>query len=65
MADASRQVSEAMEAAGAAVSLDELQAASGRVQTALGSLAGKLDTQAARGPSAQRDLWRIDCPAQA
>ena len=48
-----------MEAAGAAVSLDELQAASGRVQTALGSLAGKLDTQAARGPSAQRDLWRL------
>jgi len=48
-----------MEAAAAAVSLDELQAASGRVQTALGALAEALDTRAARGPAAQRDLWRL------
>lgn len=48
-----------MDAAGAAVSLDELQAASGRVQTALGSLAEELDSRAARGPAAQRDLWRL------
>src|SRR5205807_10120110 len=62
------QVSEAIEAARAAVSgsgqgespsLDELQAASGRVQSALGALAEQLDSRAARGPAATRDLWRL------
>jgi DNA-binding CsgD family transcriptional regulator len=68
MADASRQVSEAIEAARAAVadsgrgsspSLDELQSASGVVQSVLGPLAEQLDALAARGPAARRDLWRL------
>jgi LuxR family transcriptional regulator, regulator of acetate metabolism len=65
---ASPQVSEAIEAARAAASgsradeypnLDGLQAASGRVQSALGALAEQLDSRAARGPAARRDLWRL------
>jgi DNA-binding CsgD family transcriptional regulator len=48
-----------VEAARTAVSLDELQGASGRVQSALGALSEKLDTRAARGPSGRRDLWRV------
>jgi LuxR family transcriptional regulator, regulator of acetate metabolism len=59
MAAASRHVSEAIAAAHAAASLDELQAASGRVQSALGTLAGELDARAARGPARKRDLWRL------
>ena len=59
MADASLQVSEALEAARVAVSLDELQSASGRVQSALGALAEELDSRAARGPSGRRELWRL------
>jgi DNA-binding CsgD family transcriptional regulator len=59
MADASQQVSEATRAARTAVSLDELQAASGRVQSALGALAEELDAQAARGPAGRRELWRL------
>src|SRR5207248_10281257 len=59
MAAASRQVSEATAAAHAAASLDELQAASGRVQSALGGLAEDLDARTARGPSRRRDLWRL------
>jgi len=63
---ASSQVSEAIEAARAAVSgrgqdgfttVDELQAASGSVQSALGALAEQLDARATRGPA--RDLWRL------
>src|SRR5437762_14207313 len=62
------QVSEAIEAARAAMSgsgqgespsLDDLQAASGRVQSALGALAEQLDSRAARGPAATRDFWRL------
>jgi DNA-binding CsgD family transcriptional regulator len=65
---ASTQVSEAIEAARAAVSgseqdespsLDELQAASGRVQSALGALGEQLDAQAVNGPAARADLWRL------
>jgi DNA-binding CsgD family transcriptional regulator len=65
---ASLQVSEAIDAARAAVSasgpngspsLDELQAASGRVQSALGALAEQLDARAARGPAGTQDLWRL------
>jgi DNA-binding CsgD family transcriptional regulator len=59
MAAASRHVSEAITAAHAAVSLDELQAASGRVQSALGGLAEELDARASRGPARRRDLWRL------
>jgi DNA-binding CsgD family transcriptional regulator len=59
MADASQQVSEATRAASAAVSLDELQAASGRVQSALGALGEELDALAARGPAQRRELWRL------
>ncbi len=65
---ASPQVSEAIEAARAAVSgrgpdgstsLDEVQAASSSVQSALGALAEQLDARAARGPAGTRDLWRL------
>lgn len=65
---ASPQVSEAIEAARAAVSgsgqdespsLDELQAASGRVQSALGALAEQLDARAASGTAGQGELWRL------
>ncbi|HEY1594844.1 MAG TPA: LuxR C-terminal-related transcriptional regulator [Thermoleophilaceae bacterium] len=65
---ASPQVSEAIEAARAAVSgsrpdeypsLDELQSASGRVQSALGALAEELDSKSARGPTGTRDMWRL------
>jgi len=65
---ASSQVSEAIEAARAATSgnaadgcttLDELQGASGRVQSALGALAEELDARAARGPANTRELWRL------
>jgi DNA-binding CsgD family transcriptional regulator len=63
MADTGSHVSGAIEAAREAArdgaSLDELQGASSRVQSALGSLAGELDTRAARGPTRQRDLWRL------
>ena len=59
MAAASRHVSEAIAAAHAAVSLDEVQAAGGRVQSALGGLAEELDARAARGPARRRDLWRL------
>jgi LuxR family transcriptional regulator, regulator of acetate metabolism len=59
MADASRQVCEAIEAARAAASPDELQTAGGRVQSALGALAEELDARAARGPAAARELWRL------
>jgi DNA-binding CsgD family transcriptional regulator len=65
---ASPQVSEAIETARAVVSgsdadeypsLDELQGANGRVQSALGALAEELDSKAARGPAGTRDLWRL------
>src|SRR3954447_5531204 len=65
MATQNPHVSEAIEAAREAVAeggsptLDELQAAGSRVQAALGSLAGELDTSAARGPARRRDLWRL------
>lgn len=59
MADAAPQVSDALEAARAAATLDELQAAAGPVQSALGALAEELDTRASRGPTATRDLWRL------
>jgi DNA-binding CsgD family transcriptional regulator len=59
MADASQQVSEATRAARAAVSPDELQAAGGRVQSALGALAEELDARAARGPAGTRERWRL------
>ena len=63
MADTGSHVSGAIDAAREAVadsaSLDELQAANSRVQSALGSLAGELDARAARGPARQRDLWRL------
>jgi DNA-binding CsgD family transcriptional regulator len=55
MADTSGQVSEAIEAARAAVEVDELQAAGARVQSALGVLAEELDARAgSSGP-----LWRL------
>jgi len=65
MAGASSQVREAIAAARAAVSedatpsLDELQAASARVQAALGALARERDASVARGPERRRELWRL------
>lgn len=55
MADTSGQVFEAISAASAAVGTDELQAASARVQSALGAVAEELDARA--GP--QGSLWRL------
>jgi LuxR family transcriptional regulator, regulator of acetate metabolism len=65
MAGASSQVREAIEVARTAVSedappsLDELQAASARVQAALGALAEGLDASVAGGPERRRELWRL------
>jgi DNA-binding CsgD family transcriptional regulator len=53
---------EAIQAARAAMdseALDELLGASGRVQSALGALAGELDARVAAGPPEQRELWRL------
>ncbi len=55
MADTSGQVFEAISAASAAVGTDELQAASARVQSALGAVAGELDARA----GSQGPLWRL------
>jgi LuxR family transcriptional regulator, regulator of acetate metabolism len=59
MADTSGQVSEAIEAARAAVEVDELQTAGVRVQSALGALAGDLDALAASEPAPRRALWKV------